>query len=164
MFALSREAAVVTVLGSLLVGPGAIPVKLHGTRPAGPAGYADLHNTSSRELDLSGWTVQSCAGRQITDLAVLPDSTRLEPGAHYVIAGLDFGGTADLYVGEVAGDGYRLLAADGSVVDRVAVSPQSPCREAEHAPDCGGWALSRDATSTDTDNNRRDFACALPLG
>ncbi|MEV0681439.1 lamin tail domain-containing protein [Actinosynnema sp. NPDC050436] len=165
MITFPHQAAALAVLCGLSFPPAQCPVKVHGVLAHGSTGYVELRNTSTAEVDLSGWTLVSCTGRATTILATLPAGTSLRPGAPLLVAGPDHLGPADwrVTVPEVSGDGQALLDRSGALVDRVAVAADSPCREAEAAATCpGGLALSRDEFGNDTDNNRRDFHCAEP--
>ncbi|WP_026317022.1 lamin tail domain-containing protein [Actinokineospora enzanensis] len=147
-----------------LVTPGQNPVKLHSVLATGATGYLELRNTSTAEIDLSGWSVESCVGRTTTTVAKLPAGTSLGPDERLAIAGIYAmpEDPAQISVPAVDGDGYRLLTSRGVLADRVSTVAGSPCREAEAALACAtGLVLTRDARSTDTDDNRRDFGCEL---
>ncbi|MEJ2854087.1 MULTISPECIES: lamin tail domain-containing protein [unclassified Saccharothrix] len=160
MITVSRRIVVVPLVCAAVVGPGSPPVRVHALSTAGGSGYVDLHNPSSREVDLAGWSVVSCSGSSRTVLVELGAGTALPPGAHLLIAGLDHP-RSGVAVPGVAGDGVALLDRRGSPVDRVATATGSPCREREAALACDdGTAPSRDGSSTDTDHNLVDFTCA----
>ncbi|QWF85939.1 lamin tail domain-containing protein [Amycolatopsis sp. CA-230715] len=145
-------------------GAGRPLVKIHEVL-GGRAGYLDLHNTGSGTAELGGWTVQSCDGHAVpTELATLPAGSALAPGAHFLVVGLDFGGTAaqQVVVPSITGTGETLLDRRRARVDSVAWDPASPCREKDAAVPCPGLAESRDAFSRDTDDNRADFGCVPP--
>lgn len=150
----------------LVADPGQWPVKVDGVLANGSAVYADLRNTSSGAVDLSGWVVSTCAGGAVAELAVLPAGSTLPPGGQLLLAGPDLAGTATEHVAvpSVTGDGHVLLDRRGARVDAVAAAPRSPCRENQAATPCGGLPLRRDPNSRDTDENRADFTCGAPLG
>jgi len=139
-------------------------VKIHEVL-GGPAGYIDLHNTSATTIDLGGWSVQSCSGGAMpAELASLPAGSEIAAGDHYLITGQSFGGTVQqLVVDTIVGDGELLLDRRGARVDSIGWAPSSPCRENQAAIACPGFAQARDAVSRDTDNNKADFTCVLPL-
>lgn len=131
----------------------------------GPAGYIDLHNTGRTPLDIGGWSVQACTGGAApVELATLPAGSEIPAGDHFLITGQGFGGTAQMVVEAIAGDGELLLDLRGARVDSVGWAPSSPCREDQAAVACPGFAQARDAVSRDTDNNKADFECVRPLG
>lgn len=160
-------ALVLTLTGSSTpYAGGASSVKIHEVF-AGPAGYIDLHNVGATTVQLGGWSVRSCAGRAVpADLAVLPAASAIPAGGHFFIAGLGFDGpdAQELVVSAIPGDGEMLLDRQGVRADSVGWAPASACRENLAARPCPGLAESRDAQSTDTDDNRADFGCARPLG
>ncbi len=165
MITFPHLAAALAVLCGLSIPPAPGPVKVHGVLATGSAGYVELHNVSVDDVNLAGWELRACTGRATTILATLPAGTVVPAGERLLVAGPDFAGTADwrVTVPEVAGDGQVLLDHRGAQVDRVAVAPDSPCREAEAAQACGpGQALTRQPADQDTDNNRRDFRCTPP--
>ena len=141
-------------------------VKIHEVL-GGPAGFVDLHNVGAGAVDLGGWSLHSCTGRAAPDeLAALPAGTVLPPGGHFLVTGTAFAGTGEpgLVVPEIPGDGETLLDQRRARADSVAWAPDSPCREKEAALACPGLPQSRDALSTDTDDNRVDFHCGPPAG
>ncbi|MGC7094478.1 lamin tail domain-containing protein [Amycolatopsis lurida] len=154
--------AVVAVLAAGIPSPAAPPVRIHQLL-TGPAGFLELRNLTAAPVPLDGWSVLSCHGSTLTELATFPAGSAVGGGGAFVLAGLDFAGErdADLLVPSVPGTGQLLLDGHQARVDGVAVAPDSPCRENEAAHPCPG-PLSRDALSTDTDNNRVDFGCPLP--
>ncbi|MBN6042079.1 lamin tail domain-containing protein [Amycolatopsis sp. 195334CR] len=154
--------AVVAVLTAAAPGPAVPPVRIHQLL-AGPAGFLELRNLSAAPVWLDGWSVLSCHGSALAELARFPAGSAVPGGGSFVLAGLDFAGEhdADLLVPAVPGTGQLLLDGHQARVDGVAVAPESPCRENEAAAPCPG-PLSRDALSTDTDNNRVDFGCPSP--
>ncbi|WP_245572660.1 lamin tail domain-containing protein [Actinokineospora enzanensis] len=137
-------------------------MKLHSLLSAGPTGYVELHNASAIEVDLSGWSLKVCVGRSAVTVARLPAGLSLGPDERLAVAGIDAEppDPVRISVPAIDGDGYRLFDRRGVLVDRVSTAAGSPCREAEAARPCmPGLVLTRDAGSTDTDDNRRDFSC-----
>lgn len=144
---------------------GTPPVKIHEVL-AGPAGYLDLHNTGATAVELGGWSIQSCDGASApVELAQLPAGSLLPAGGHFLIAGQGFGGSTaqQMIVSAIPGDGETLLDHRRARVDSVGWTAGSGCREKEAAAPCPGFALSRDALSSDTDDNKVDFGCVRPL-
>ncbi|SDZ20595.1 Lamin Tail Domain [Amycolatopsis xylanica] len=158
-----QGAAFLLALTGLPLATPAQPVKIHEVL-AGPAGYIDLHNTSGGTVRLDGWVIKACTGGPMpTDLAVVPAGSSIPPGGHYLVVGQYFAGSTgqDTVVESIDGDGQLLLDRKRALVDRVAWAPSSPCRERDAAQPCDGLPLTRDAASTDTDDNRVDFGCEL---
>ncbi|AXB42297.1 lamin tail domain-containing protein [Amycolatopsis albispora] len=155
-----RHLALVAALTAGIPNPAVPPVRIHQLL-TGPAGFLELRNLSAAPVWLDGWTVLSCQGHTLAELARFPAGSAVGGGGSFVLAGLDFAGEADLLLPAVPGTGQLLRDEHQSRVDGVAVAPDSPCRENEAAQPCPG-PLSRDALSTDTDNNRADFGCPSP--
>ncbi|MFD5095009.1 lamin tail domain-containing protein [Amycolatopsis thailandensis] len=139
-------------------------VKIHEVL-GGPAGYIDLHNTGAATIDIGGWSVQACTGAAApVELATMPAGSEIPAGEHFLITGQGFGGTVQqLVVEAIVGDGEMLLDRRGARIDSVGWAPSSPCRENQAAVSCPGFAQARDAVSRDTDNNKTDFGCILPI-
>jgi predicted extracellular nuclease len=149
---------------------------ISGFQVRGPAGgndeYVELRNTSSGNVDISGWKLQGCgsgspgtAGTRATIAA----GTTLTPGQYYLLTNNGSGG----YSGSVSGDatygtgftdfsatnysGIQLLDTTSTKQDGVG-SPLSPCREGTgFATPTANGASDAYARTQDTDNNVADF-------
>lgn len=159
-----------------LASPNGVVVSEFQTR--GPDGgndeFVELLNTSDGEVDISGWSLQGCAGSSGNPLnrTSVPDGTTLEPDDHFLFTNSASNG----YSGDVPGDatygtgfsdfeddnasGLRIVDSGGAVIDG-AGSPNSPCAEGgglttptsngDNAFERGGGGAA------DTDDNAADF-------
>ncbi len=165
------------VAAPALASPNGVVISEFQTR--GPNGgndeFVELLNTSEGDVDVSGWSLQGCAGGSgnPSNRTSIPADTVLEPGDHYLFtnSASQFG-----YSGGVPGDstygtgfsdfesgnmsGLRIADAGGEAVDG-AGSPNSPCAEGGGltTPTSNGEnAFERANEGTaDTDDNAADF-------
>ena len=170
-------AALLLSLAPALASPSGVVIS--ELRARGPAGgndeFVELLNTSTKDVDISGYKLQGCASASggPSDRATVPADTALKPGDHYLFTNSGSGG----YSGAVPGDraystgftdfqasnasGARLVDASGGVIDGVG-SPNSPCREGTGitTPTANGdSSFERKSDGRqDTDDNAADFA------
>lgn len=138
----------------------------------GPAGgndeFVELLNTSSSDVDISGYELIGCSsGGPTGTRATVPGGVALEPNQHYLFT------NSSGYVGDVPGDteystgvsdtgGARLETTAGALIDAVgSTSTVADCREGAGLalPATNGEnAFQRKANETqDTDDNAADF-------
>ena len=128
---------------------------------AGSTGFVELVNDSTATVDLSGWALGGCTRGVAAPLAVLPAGLSLDPGAFLLVVGSSFGGTVTTHmvVPRIDGSGVTLRDMGGNLVDAVDSLTESDCVRGRPAPVCVSGSTARDATSDDTLDNARDFAC-----
>jgi Lamin Tail Domain len=128
---------------------------------AGSTGFVELVNDSAATVDLGGWALGACTRGAAAPLAVLPAGLALDPGAFLLVVGSAFGGTVTTHmvVPRIDGSGVALRDVDGNLVDAVDSLESSDCVRGRPAPVCASGSTARDATSDDTLDNARDFAC-----
>ncbi len=170
-------AALLFSLAPALASPNGVVISELRTR--GPAGgndeFVELFNTSTNDVDISGYRLQGCAtsGGAASNRTTVPAGTVLEPGDHYLFTNSASGG----YSGTVPGDqaystgftdfaagtnqsGARLMDASGAGIDGVG-SPASPCRErtgiTTPAANGDNSFERRDGGRQDTGDNAADF-------
>ncbi len=190
----SRRATRIVTASTCLVGVAVAPILLGGAAFASPNGIAisefrstgpnggndefvEVANTSSIDVDISGYAFQGCAvasGAPSTR-ATVPPGTVLRPAQRYLFTNP---GTTSApgYSGAVAGDqsyttgigdlnnngsGLRLLDANARVIDGVgaAGTATNACREGTGINSVGmTTSFERLGGTQDTDNNAVDFA------
>jgi hypothetical protein len=125
--------------------------------------FVELRNDSSAAVDISGWELRewNAATQTITVKFVAAAGKVLGPGCHYLLAARNTGVSyiRDAPMGGLnnAG-GLALLRGDGTIVDQVGYSEDSPYREGTTLPpdivtDIRGYAR----VGNDTNDNVRDF-------
>ncbi len=153
-------------------------VNISEARFRGPGGGSDelveIKNTSSGDVDISGWALEGCAGGSgnPSNRAMVPAGTVLAAGQHYLFANNGYTGSvaADLSYSTGISDtgGARIVDGGGAMVDGVASSSGGSdlCRE--------GTGLSFPSGNnddsfhragegaTDTDDNLADFTGPSP--
>lgn len=132
--------------------------------------FIELLNASNNAVDISGWSLQGCAGSSgnPSNRATIPSGTTVESGDHYLFT------NSNGYSGTVTGDtnystgisdsgGARIVDASGSVVDGVASSDgaEDQCREGSGldlpTPNGDNAFERKDGGTQDTDDNSTDF-------
>jgi hypothetical protein len=123
--------------------------------------YVELRNVSRSTVDISAYNLWLCDNNAVVSHQRLAVGRELDPGAFYVLAASSFtGGPVDqTYRGALPRGGAMLLDPGYGWVDGVAVVANSPCGLGNPAPACPGEATARDADSTNTGDNARDFTC-----
>lgn len=123
--------------------------------------YVELRNVAQSTMDISGYNLWLCDADGVVSHQRLAVGQALEPGGFYVFAAASFsGGPVDqTYRGTFPRGGAMLLDPGYGWVDGVAVVPDSPCGVGDPAPACPGEATARDASSTSSGDNARDFTC-----
>ncbi len=160
-----------------LASPNGVVVSEFQTRGAsgGNDEFVELLNSSGGAVDISGWSLQGCAGSSgnPSNRTSVPDGTVLEAGDHFLFTNSGSNG----YSGDVPGDatygtgfpdfesgnasGLRIVDSEGAAIDG-AGSPNSPCAEGGGltTPTANGDenAFERaDGGTADTDVNADDF-------
>jgi uncharacterized protein len=151
-------------------------------RTRGPSGgndeFVELRNRSAAPVDISGWRLQGCAAASgaASDRVRVGDDVVLAAGGSYLFANDASGGfSGSVEPDETYGTGFtdfatsnssgiRIVDAAGTVRDGVG-SPISPCREGTGitTPTTNGDnSFERIGGTTDTDDNRADFAGPKP--
>jgi hypothetical protein len=140
------------------VGPGAIVVN-----EIASGAYVELRNVTQSTVDMSGFNLWLCGANEVVGRARLAVGHHLNPGGFYLFASSSFTGAAadQVYAGALPSGGVMLLDASYGWVDGVAVVADSPCGAGIPAPACPLSATGRDAESTNTRDNSRDFACQM---
>lgn len=140
--------------------------------PNGPLdGFVEFRNVSPLPLDVGEWQVWACINADVLrPVLTFPAETVLAPfgevGQYLLLAGAnldglvasDFSHTLDV----PDRGGWLVVNAAGVVVDGVGFAPHLPCTEGQPVRQCWwnlGYACSRDAPSTDTDNNDANLTC-----
>jgi hypothetical protein len=124
--------------------------------------YIELRNVSESTVDIGGFELWLCdTGGGVRGTLRIAVGPALAAGETYVIAAAEFtGAPADqTYAGRFPRGGAALLDLDHGWVDGVAVVADSPCGEADPAPECPHASTARDPASTDTGRNATDFSC-----
>jgi predicted extracellular nuclease len=169
-------AALASLLFSLAAAASPSGVVISGFQLRGSAGgndeYIELRNTSTVNVDISGWKVQGCASGDgaASNRATVGGNIILKPNQYYLFTNSASGG----YSGIVPGDatyavgitdfsssnqaGIQLIDAANARQDGVG-APRSPCREGTGftTPATNG-ASNAFVRTKDTDNNVTDFS------
>jgi uncharacterized protein YjdB len=125
--------------------------------------WVELRNDSNSPIDISGWQLREWreANGNTSVIFTAASGIVLAPGCHYLTAAhSDVGGVirdADLENINNEG-GLALVRADGSIVDQVGYSPNSPFREGTVLPSMKpDDSRSYSRAVNDTNDNANDF-------
>ncbi|MFE7845163.1 metallophosphoesterase [Microbacterium sp. NPDC057407] len=136
--------------------PGIVIDEVSNGGPAGPSdGFFELRNTTSRALDLSGWSVYRCDEEGLRAKLSRPEvdltGVVVGPGDRFTVRHMSHqGAPSDAVFTEVlpaTGFGLVLLDPYSAVVDAVAVYANAPeptqteCAPSPNLPVTLGWAL-----------------------
>lgn len=125
--------------------------------------WVELRNDSSSSIDISGWQLREWrqANGNTSVIFTAASGIVLAPGCHYLTAAhSDVGGVArDADLENINNEGgLALVRADGSIVDQVGYSPNSPFREGTPLPSMKvDDSRSYTRSGNDTNDNASDF-------
>jgi hypothetical protein len=140
--------------------------------------FVELYNpTTNTGFDISGWTIRksSGCGGTIATLQTIPAGTFLNPGQHYLSAGLSYSGTTapdfrDTGNWSIADNGgVAVLDANAVVVDQVGMCNTTTYLEGNPLGQMSGTSdqsyeriLDISGGCTDSNNNASDFFLRSP--